>query len=104
MTINFHPFQISVFYSFCHWFSIAFLKLYLVSFSGGGGGSLLVACVNWSLLTLLLFCIFIIVSQGCITNLYVNDGLLTRIINSLTARENDKTISSPSAQTSIVGR
>ena len=29
--INFHPFQISVFYSLCCWFSIKFLKLYLVS-------------------------------------------------------------------------
>ena len=37
--INFHPFQISVFYSFCYWFSIKFLKLFLVSvfFLGGGG-------------------------------------------------------------------
>ena len=50
--INFHPFQISVFYSFCYWFSIKFLKLLLVSvfffFLGGGGGGerLLVACFN----------------------------------------------------------
>ena len=40
--INFHPFEISVFYSFCYWFSIKFLKLFLVSvfffFWGGGGG------------------------------------------------------------------
>ena len=29
--INIHPFQISVVYSFCHCFSIKFLKQYLVS-------------------------------------------------------------------------
>ena len=29
--INIHPFQISVFYSFCHCFPIKFLKRYLVS-------------------------------------------------------------------------
>ena len=49
--INFHPFQISVFYSFCYWFSIKFLKVFLVSvffFWGGGVGGerLLVACFN----------------------------------------------------------
>ena len=86
--INFHPFQISVFYSFCYWFSIKFLKLFLVSvfFFGGGGGRLLVACFNWSLLSYFkLFCGFIIITQGCKANLYANDGLLTRIIDWLTA-------------------
>ena len=50
--------------------------------------------------------VFIIICQGSLlgfllyswANLYANVGLLTRIINWLTARENDKTISSPSAE------
>ena len=48
--INFHPFQISVFYSFCYWFSIKFLKLFLVSvfffFFGGGGGRAFISRVK----------------------------------------------------------
>ena len=39
----------------CHWFPIKFLKRYLVF--------LFVACFNWSLLSYLLFCVFIIISQ-----------------------------------------
>ena len=72
--INFHPFQISVFYSFCYWFSI------VVFFGGEGGGGAFISRVFYLILVkLFIVCVFII-SQGCRTNLYENDGLLTRIV------------------------
>ena len=51
--IYFHPFQISVFYSFCYWFSIKdFFKtvarvcIFFLGAGGAGGERLLVACFN----------------------------------------------------------
>ena len=57
--INFHPFQIAcLFDSFCHWFSIKFLKLYLVSCQ--------FSCRVFKLILvkLLIVCVFTIISQG----------------------------------------
>ena len=73
--INFHPLQISVFYSFCYWFSIK-----LLFFWGGGGWGAFISRVFYLILVkLFIVCVFII-SQGCRANLYENDGLLTRIV------------------------
>ena len=70
------------FYSPSHWFSIKFLKLYLVSCQ-------FICCVlKLILVKLLIVCAFTIISQGAplglaveMNNLYSTLGLLTRIIN-----------------------